>query len=214
MAAPHVIFQPSLLDAGAVARPDASFERLERVQLDLTSWVDHTPAWVTQSDTLFDQLLHGVDWGQRRRHMYDRRVAEPRLTSWWSTSLGRPLDPPVLEDMRRLLSERYERAFDSMGVNLYRDGRDSVAWHGDKIPAHIDEPLVAIVSVGEPRTFLLRPRGGGASRAFRLGRGDLLVTGGQCQRAWDHSVPKVARAGPRISITFRHGLGGLSRGNR
>ena len=69
----------------------------------------------------------------------------------------------------------------------------------------IDDPFVAIVSVGEPRRFLLRPGTSGKSRALLLGGGDLLVTGGSCQRTWQHTVPKVAKAGPRISITFRHG---------
>ena len=107
--------------------------------------------------------------------------------------------------MRIALSQRYGVAFDSVGLNLYRDGRDSVAWHRDRIAKDIDDPLVAIVSVGEPRRFLLRPVTGGHSRALLLGRGDLLVTGGTCQRTWQHTVPKVAKAGPRISITFRHG---------
>jgi alkylated DNA repair dioxygenase AlkB len=108
--------------------------------------------------------------------------------------------------MRRALSGHYGVQFDSAGFNLYRDGKDSVAWHRDKIPARIPQPVVALVSLGEPRRFLLRPRGGGASRPFPLGHGDLLVTGGETQRTWEHAVPKVARAGPRISIAFRHGM--------
>jgi alkylated DNA repair dioxygenase AlkB len=96
--------------------------------------------------------------------------------------------------------------FDSVGFNLYRDGNDSVAWHGDRIKKEIEEPIVVLVSLGEPRKFLLRPKEGGKSTTFMLGRGDLLVTGGKTQRAWDHSVPKVARAGPRISLAFRHGM--------
>jgi alkylated DNA repair dioxygenase AlkB len=111
-----------------------------------------------------------------------------------------------LEEIRDVLSRRYDRVFDSVGFNLYRDGRDSVAWHGDHIKPEIDDPIVALVSLGEPRKFLLRPKGGGRSRAFMLGRGDLLVTGGKSQRSWEHSVPKVAEAGPRISLAYRHGL--------
>jgi alkylated DNA repair dioxygenase AlkB len=111
---------------------------------------------------------------------------------------------PVLEEMREALSERYGVRFDSGGLNYYRDGRDSVAWHRDKIPASIVDPIVAIASVGEPRRFLLRPRGGGASVSYQVVGGDLLVTGGTTQRTWEHTVPKVASAGPRISITFRH----------
>jgi alkylated DNA repair dioxygenase AlkB len=141
--------------------------------------------------------------------MFDKRVIEPRLTSSWRASSEKPLTPPVLEAMRRALSERYEVDLDSMGMNLYRDGRDSVAWHGDRIAKEIERPIVALVSLGHPRRFLLRPKGGGRSRPFELGRGDLLVTGGRTQRVWQHSVPKVASAvGPRISLAFRHGMAG------
>ncbi len=203
---PSVTWQPSLLDAVASLDIDDSFSKLTRIQLDPTSWVDHAPGWVTGSDRLFAELLVKVEWGQRSRYMYDRVVQEPRLTSLWRSSSGRPLEPPILERMRQTLSRRYGVELDSMGLNLYRDGRDSVAWHGDRIAKEIAEPIVAIVSVGEARKFLLRPREGGRTRSFLLGRGDLLVTGGACQRNWQHSVPKVAVAGPRISVTFRHGL--------
>lgn len=198
-------WQPSLLDDAPVGF-DESFARLERVELDPASWVDHVPAWVGGSDRLFDEILTGREWGQRTRRMYDARVAEPRLTSPWHARSGEPLEPAVLERMRAVLSERYAVGFDSVGFNLYRDGRDSVAWHGDRIGKEIEDPVVALVSLGDPRRFLLRPKGGGRSRAFLLGRGDLLVTGGKTQRAWEHSVPKVAKAGPRISLAFRHGM--------
>jgi alkylated DNA repair dioxygenase AlkB len=112
---------------------------------------------------------------------------------------------PVLGAMATCLSRRYDVEFDSVGLNFYRDGRDSVAWHGDRIAREIAEPIVALVSLGDPRRFLARPRGGGRSRPFALGRGDLLVTGGTFQRRWEHSVPKVAAAGARLSIAFRHG---------
>jgi alkylated DNA repair dioxygenase AlkB len=131
-------------------------------------------------------------------------VLQPRLTAAWRDDARLAEHVPVLGEIRRLLSLRYARDFDTGGLNLYRDGRDSVAWHGDRIPKELHEPVVAIVSVGEPRRFLLRPRGGGRSLRFELGAGDLLVTGGRCQREWQHCVPKVAAAGPRISITFRH----------
>jgi alkylated DNA repair dioxygenase AlkB len=137
--------------------------------------------------------------------MYDQHVQEPRLTAPWSAHSGEPLVPTILEEIRVALSQRYERTFDSVGFNLYRDGRDSVAWHADRIPKEIEAPVVVLVSLGEPRKFLLRPTGGGSSRSFMLGRGDLLVTGGNTQRTWEHSVPKVSRAGPRISIAYRHG---------
>ena len=200
-------WQPSLLDEATEAAVDGSFSSLERIDLDAESWVDYAPGWVSGGDWLFGELLTATDWGQRTRWMYDKHVVEPRLTAHWRADGGKSLEPPVLEDMRRLLSERYGVELDSMGLNLYRDGRDSVAWHGDRIAKEIEKPVVALVSLGHPRKFLLRPKGGGKSRPFELGQGDLLVTGGRTQRAWDHSVPKVAHAaGPRISLAFRHGL--------
>jgi alkylated DNA repair dioxygenase AlkB len=204
-ASPDLIWQPSLF-AQEPADFDRSFARLRRIQLDEDSWVDHAPGWVAGSDRLFEEVLTGRHWEQRTRRMYDKTVEEPRLTAPWSIGSGRPLEPPILEDIRRALSDRYGRRFDSVGFNLYRDGRDSVAWHADKIPAEIDAPVVVLVSLGEPRRFLLRPKGGGASRTFLLGRGDLLVTGGNTQRTWEHSVPKAAKAGPRISIAYRHDM--------
>jgi alkylated DNA repair dioxygenase AlkB len=185
---------------------DAAFSELKRIRLDDSSWVDYAPRWVRGSDRLFGEVLEGRDWGQRVRRMYDKKVREPRLTAPWGMHSGESLEPPVLEDMRRALSERYGVEFDSVGFNLYRDGQDSVAWHGDRIRKEIEDPIVVLVSLGEPRRFLLRPKSGGKSRAFLLGKGDLLVTGGKTQRTWEHSVPKVAKAGPRISLAFRHGM--------
>jgi alkylated DNA repair dioxygenase AlkB len=201
----QVPFQPSLFDRPPPAL-DESFAALARIPLDETSWVDHAPGWIRGSDALFDEVLRSRRWAQRTRWMYERRVEEPRLTAPWSLDAGVPLEPAILEVARRLLSARYGVVFDSAGFNLYRDGRDSVAWHADKIERSIEAPVIALVSLGEPRKFLLRPKGGGRSLAFHLGRGDLLVTGGATNRAWEHSIPKVARAGPRISVTYRHGL--------
>ncbi len=198
-------FQPSLLDLEAPSF-DRSFSRLERIWLDGTSWIDWTPGWVSGSDRLFALVLEARRWDARTRWMFDRRVVEPRLTSPWSAADGVPLEPAIVDELRVALGARYGVVFDSAGFNLYRDGRDGVAWHGDKIVKAIAHPVVPLVSLGEPRTFLLRPGGGGRSRAFKLGRGDLLVTGGTTQRTWRHAVPKVARAGPRISIAFRYGL--------
>jgi len=186
---------------------DRTFSRLERIRLDETAWVDVGPGWVSGSDALFRALAESPPWAQRTRFLYEQHRIEPRLTAGWHAGSERPLQPPLLEEMRRALSEHYGVQFDSAGFNLYRDGKDSVAWHRDKIPVRIHQPIVALVSLGEPRRLLLRPRGGGASRPFPLGHGDLLVTGGDTQRTWEHAVLKVAHAGPRISIAFRHGMG-------
>ncbi|MDQ4144133.1 MAG: alpha-ketoglutarate-dependent dioxygenase AlkB [Actinomycetota bacterium] len=202
---PDVTWQPSLLDAEEPSF-DESFSRLERIDLDPTAWVEYQPGWISGADSLFGAVLESRDWGQRARQMYDQKVREPRLTAPWNIRSGEPLEPAVLEDIRRVLSDRYGVQFDSVGFNLYRDGRDSVAWHGDRIKKEIEDPIVILVSLGYPRRFLLRPKGGGKSRAFMLGAGDLFVTGGKTQRTWDHSVPKVAKAGPRISLAYRHGM--------
>src|SRR6266540_1691115 len=201
---PNLVWQPSLLSISEPVEFDRPFTRLRRIHVDPESWVDHAPEWVSVSDRLFEEILNGRRWQQRSRHMYDKRVRDPRLTTPWSLESGEPLEPSILEGIRLVLCDRYGREFDSVGFNLYRDGRDSVAWHADRIAREIEDPIVALVSLGEPRKFLLRPKGGGKSRPFLPGRGDLLVTGGKTQRTWEHSVPKVAAAGPRISLAYRH----------
>lgn len=197
--------QSSLFDLDPLGF-DRTFSRLERIHLDGTAWVDVVPGWVSGSDALFRSLVQTLPWAQRTRFLYEQNRIEPRLTASWHAERGTPLEPPILEQMRSALSDHYGVRFDSAGFNLYRDGRDSVAWHRDKIPQRVHQPVVALVSLGEPRRFLLRPRGGGPSRPFSLGHGDLLVTGGDTQRTWEHAVPKVGHAGPRISIAFRHGM--------
>jgi alkylated DNA repair dioxygenase AlkB len=138
--------------------------------------------------------------------MYDRVVDVPRLVC--SYGIGHQLPHPVLTEARDVLSRHYAaelgEPFVTAGMCLYRDGRDSVAWHGDTIGrGRTADTMVAIVSVGDPRRLLLRPRGGGASIALTMGHGDLVVMGGSCQRTWEHAVPKVAHSGPRLSVQFR-----------
>ena len=186
---------------------DAGFSGLTRTQLSPTSWVDHVPGWLRGADLVFAELVAKLQWQQREVTMFDRRLPEPRLTAWWSPSSGRPEPLPVLDDARMALSRQYARPFDSIGFNLYRDGRDSVAWHADRERFVQEDPTVAILSTGAPRAFHIRPKDGGASRTWHLGQGDLFVMGGSCQHEFEHSVPKTAHAeGPRLSIMFRHHL--------
>ena len=105
--------------------------------------------------------------------------------------------------MSHVLSERYGVLLDRVTCNLYRDGRDSVAWHGDRVARDLPQATVAVLSLGEARPFKVRPKGGGSSIGWSAGRGDLIVMGGSCQRTHDHAVPKVAKAGPRIAVMFR-----------
>ena len=183
---------------------DASFAGCTLRELAGGAWLDHAPGWLEGSDALFAELVDTAPWRQRTRRMYEQILDEPRLTAWWRAADGDAGLPPVVPEIRGALSARYGVPFDSVGCNLYRDGRDSVAWHGDTVRKVMAEPLVAILSLGEPRRFLLRPRGGGPSLRYELGAGDLLVMGGTCQHTWEHCVPKARSAGPRLSVTFRH----------
>ena len=199
--------QASLLDLADDVRLGALGGALRRTPLAHCAWVDHRPGWVAGSDSVLDALVRDIPWRHERRRMYDRVVAVPRLIAWNAESA--PLPHPVLDDARASLSAHYRpelgEPFTTAGCCLYRDGRDSVAWHGDTIGrSATQDTMVAIVSFGSPRALLLRPRSGGRSLSFRLGHGDLLVMGGSCQRTWEHCVPKTARAvGPRISVQYR-----------
>ncbi|ANY05443.1 alpha-ketoglutarate-dependent dioxygenase AlkB [Pseudonocardia sp. HH130630-07] len=173
-----------------------------RHELAHGAWVDVAPGWVPAPAAVFDHLRRTVPFRGHRRRMYDRVVDEPRLTHRWV--LPDPAVPDRLLAMGRELGERYGRAFTQIGVNLYRDGSDGVAWHGDRVARERPEAVVALVALGATRPLRLRPTGGGASVSFPLASGDLLVMGGSCQRTWQHSVPKVTASGPRISVQFRH----------
>jgi alkylated DNA repair dioxygenase AlkB len=174
---------------------------IERIELDDRSWVDIGRGWLRGADSLLDALMATVDWHQGRRWMYDRMVDDPRLSRWYRH--GDPLPHPALSDVRDTLQRHYRVPLGGPGLNYYRDGRDSVAFHRDRELRHLDNTLIAIVTLGAERPFLLRPRGGGASRNLSPASGDLLVMGGRIQREWEHGVPKVASSGPRISATWR-----------
>ncbi len=177
---------------------------LHRIRLDERSWLDVARGAYAGHGALFDLLLDTVPWRHRERRMYDRDVLEPRLVAAWSGDELVALPEPV-EQARRALSEHYDVDFDSVLVNLYRDGRDGVAWHGDTVRHRLDEAVVVTLAVGERRGFLLRPGGSGpATHHLTTGQGDLVVMGGRCQHEWQHTVPKAARAGARMSITMRH----------
>lgn len=183
---------------------DITFAQARRIALADGAWLEHVPGWVAGHDALFEELERGLDWRSERMRMYDRVVDVPRLLA------NVPPDgagQPLIESMRIALSQRYGEEFVRTTAALYRDGRDGVAFHGDTAARDMDEALVATVSIGAPRRFLLRPAAGGASIAFSLGRGDLIVMGGTCQRTWRHGIPKVAQAGPRIALMFRPAWG-------
>ncbi len=193
------LFEPPLAGVGTVAGVD-------RRELSRGAWVDVLRSWMPAPDDVFTTLVSEVPWRAERRQMYDRLVDVPRLL--YTYMIGEDLPHPLLTEARDALSTHYlpelgER-FRTAGCCYYRDGRDSVAWHGDTLGrGSSHDTMVAIVSLGDPRKLHLRPRGGGESIAIEMGHGDLVVMGGSCQRTWEHAVPKVAHAGPRISVQFR-----------
>ena len=174
---------------------------VERLHLDGLSWIDSSSRWLRGGDELLELLACRLQWTRAKRPMYGQMVDEPRLGAFvW---LDRAGSLPLLARMARTLAARYGTGGDSAWVNYYRGGDDSVAWHSDRIGIDPADAVVAIVSLGGPRRFLLRPAGGGPSWSFTLASGDLLVMGGACQQNWEHSVPKVVAAPPRMSVTFR-----------
>lgn len=190
-------WQPSLL---ALDPPAFTLEvgMARRRFLGAGAWVDHIRGAVRGTDALFDEVLEVAPWAAHDRPMFERMVVEPRLTTrrW-------PDPPPLISSMGDALSAHYGCDLGVVSANLYRDGRDSVAWHGDRIGRVRSETVVAILSLGSARRFLLRPKGGGASVRCLPLAGDLVVMGGTCQRTWEHSIPKCASSGPRISVMFR-----------
>ena len=168
---------PGQLDlfAGGTPAIDESFARLRRTNLDAEAWFDLAPGWLSGHERLFNDLVEGTHWRAERREMYENVVDVPRLHAVL------PADGPghpLIEPMRRALSQHYGEEFTRVSLAYYRDGNDSVAWHGDYVARHMRHALVATVSLGAPRRFLLRPRGGGSSVRLSLGEGDLLVMGG------------------------------------
>ena len=207
-----VLVQESLLDVGDEPVLGPLGGSVRRTTLTRGAWVDLRRSWLTGSGDVFGRLLQLVPWRAEKRHMYDKVVAVPRLLCFYGEDA--PLPDPVLTAAREALNAHYGselgEPFRTAGLCLYRDGRDSVAWHGDTIGrGKTEDTMVAIVSLGTPRPLLLRPvKGGvgGGSRPprFEVGHGDLLVMGGSCQRTWEHAVPKTSQpVGPRISVQFR-----------
>ena len=206
-------FQASLFDGDGTSSGDAEASRLgpprrqDRIALSHGAWLDVVPGWLRGADDVFERLTEVVPWRAERRWMYDQVVDVPRLLCHYGAD--EPLPDPALADARRVLDGYYGPELGeplcTAGLCLYRDGQDSVAWHGDTSGRRVRETVVAIVSLGTPRALMLRPRSGaGESMRYLVGHGDLLVMGGTCQRTWEHCVPKTARpTGPRISVQFR-----------
>jgi alkylated DNA repair dioxygenase AlkB len=191
---PGEAFQPKLFKAADDAAP-------RRIALDATSWVELVAAWLPEPEALFAELRDGARWEQRDRRMYEKTVTEPRLTAEIADVAA---VPPALRAAVDRLATQYGVGYDGLWLNYYRDGRDSTAWHGDRISCRRDDCTVPVLTLGATRRFLLKPRTGGASLALWPAAGDLVVMGGRCQRDWVHAVPKALELrAPRISVNFQ-----------
>jgi alkylated DNA repair dioxygenase AlkB len=199
-------YQRSLFDRGAEPAFDSNFGRQRRIELAQDAWVDHLPGWVSGQEQLFETLLADAEWQETEQHLYEQTVVTPRLVA---SIPERSSALPLLEAMRVSLSERYGEQFTRLSLALYRDGRDSVAFHGDRVARELPGALVATVSLGGARRFQLRPRVAATdgqprrSVSLPLSGGDLVVMGGTCQRTWQHAIPKVKHASARIALMFR-----------
>ena len=173
----------------------------QRIELDPCCWVEHVPGFLTGADQLLANLEVHMDWFRGKRLMYGQWHDEPRRTS--TEAHDDSIEPVAIDAIRSELSQHYDMSFQGLHCNYYETGQDSVAWHADRIGRTEIDPLVAIVSLGGPRTFRMRPQSGGVSWSISLESGDLLVMGGATQHHWEHAIPKVAHAAPRMSVTMR-----------
>lgn len=192
--------QASLFGAGSPDL-DPCLPGLQRIDLEHGAWVEYVPNWLYGEQTLFDRIVSDTRWQAGQRPMYDRIVDVPRLTA--SLPKDGPM-PSVVRKISDLLTERFDEPCRRIGLAWYRDGSDSVAPHGDQVARNMHTTVMATVSCGARRRFLLSPVDGGQSVSFDLGQGDLLVMGGTIQRTWRHGVPKTVKpVGPRLCIMFR-----------
>lgn len=194
------VLQHNLFAGGEPALADPPV--FERIQLDEHAWVDVSRGFLLGADELATRFVEDVDWRQGKRWMYERHVEDPRLSRGFRSNEALP--HPILTTIDHFLQRRYRKPLRGPSLNYYRTGRDSVAPHRDRELRHLDETLIAIVTLGAQRPFLVGPLGGGTSTDISPASGDLLVMGGTCGRDWVHGVPKVATvSGPRISVTWR-----------
>jgi alkylated DNA repair dioxygenase AlkB len=186
--------------------------------------------------TLYDELKRQVAWEQTEIFLYGKKMRIPRLNAWYAdpqcgyTYSGKYFEPlpwlpllveikvavenmltPLLKQPHLDEEKRAGEIFNSVLVNCYRDGQDSVAWHSDDEPELGRNPIVASLSLGEDRQFMLRhkdhqkhSKSGKYTHKICLSNGDLLLMHGTMQHYWQHQIPKTKKAvGERINITFR-----------
>lgn len=196
----------------------AGWQGLELPGAELALW----PDWLApaEADAWFVELQQGIGWETHVLRLFGREVASPRLSCWigdpgasytYSGTRFAPHPwPPALVQLRARVAQACGAAFNSVLANLYRDGRDAMGWHSDDEPELGAAPVIASLSLGAERRFVLRRRplrgtsAGPAALELRLPHGSLLRMGGATQRLYQHALPRAARVmAPRINLTFR-----------
>jgi alkylated DNA repair dioxygenase AlkB len=188
---------------------------VERRELLHGSWVEYEPVWLgpTEATDMHAALVQELAWEQREVVLFGRRILQPRLIAWAGELpyrySGQTLEPraatSALHDVLGRVIGRTRTSFNHVLVNRYRDGADSMGMHADDEPELGNDPVVATVSLGVTRRFVLAPRRGNAPKHdYRLSHGSLLVMGGSCQSHYRHGIPKTPTIhGERVSLTFR-----------
>lgn len=184
---------------------------VERIDLDPSAWIEVSRGWLLQADQVYRHLRDTVAWQTSRLFRYDHLVEERRVGAGWKP--GTPLPHPALGEATRSLQHRYQVRFTGFSMIQYRDGHDGQAFHRDTDMRWLDDTVIAILSLGSQRPWLLRPRarrhdhtpGKGTTHDLAPGSGDLIVMGGSTQAGWEHSVPYLgSRPGAnRISVQWR-----------
>lgn len=190
----HAVAQTSLFDAG----PRTLFD-------DAEGGVRYWPGFIAerQAESWFEFLRDQVPWEARQRPMYDRIVDVPRLVAAYR--LDDPQLPAPLAQAAHRLRESLSAPFNAVGLNYYRDGRDSVAPHNDKLHSLVPGQPIALLSLGAPRRMTVRTKlSPHRTCHIDLEPGSLMVMSHASQRHYDHGIPKTREAvGPRISLAFR-----------
>ena len=182
---------------------------VERLWLDETAWVDVGRGWLPDADRVYEEVLEQSAWQESKLFRYERWVPEPRLTAW----SGGPDAHPALVEAQKRLQQQYKVRFNGFGLAYYRNGADGQAFHRDRDMKWCENTLIALVTLGAQRPWLLRPRSNryahelehhGATHDLQPSGGDLIVMGGTCQIGWEHSVAKFRTpVGGRISAQWR-----------
>lgn len=194
--------QTDLFQGNDTLAIDVTFASARRTMLDAHSWVEVIPGWLSGSEALYESLFASVPWKQHHRRLFDQLFLEPRLTAEYRDAREAPHG--TLIEAVSVLSQHYGVVYDSLWLNLYRDGRDSTGWHRDHFSCRQPECIVPVLSLGGARRFLIKPREGGRSISFEPRSGDLIVMGGRCQSDWVHGVPKAPGVlEGRISVNFQ-----------